>query len=91
MEFLFGLDQSNACRDIQKIESLISDCLPILQKLYDVAKRLKTKEEVETYFPGFITYRLFRTAYTQTKELDKKKDVLFRQEKETHGQKSVYI
>jgi hypothetical protein len=29
MEFLFGLDQSNVCRDIQKIESLIRDCLPI--------------------------------------------------------------
>jgi hypothetical protein len=91
MEFLFGLDQSNVCRDIQKIESLIRDCLPIPQKLYDVAKRLKIKEEVETYFPGFMFYRLFRTAYTQTKELDKKKDVLFRQEKETHSQKSVYI
>jgi hypothetical protein len=27
MEFLFGLDQSNVCRDIEKIESLIRDCL----------------------------------------------------------------
>jgi hypothetical protein len=56
MEFLFGLDQSNVCRDIEKIESLIRDSLPIPQKLYDVAKRLKTKEEVETYFPGFMAF-----------------------------------
>ena len=27
MEFLFGLDQSNVYRDIEKIESLIRDCL----------------------------------------------------------------
>ena len=31
MEFLFGLDQSNVCRDIEKIESLIRECLPIPQ------------------------------------------------------------
>lgn len=56
MEFLFGLDQSNVCRDIEKIESLIKACLPIPQKLYRVTKRLKTKEEVEQYFPGFMAF-----------------------------------
>ena len=55
MEFLFGLDQSNVCRDIQKIEGLIR-LLPIPQKLYNVTKRLKTKEEVEQYFPGFMAF-----------------------------------
>jgi hypothetical protein len=85
------LDQSNVCRDIEKIESLIRECLPIPQKLYDVTKRLKTKEEVEEYFPGFMIYRLFcRTAYTQTKEQDKKKNVLFWKEKETYCQESIY-
>jgi DDE superfamily endonuclease len=34
-DFLFDLDQSNICRDIQKIESLIRDCVPILQKIYN--------------------------------------------------------
>jgi hypothetical protein len=56
MEFLFGLDQSNVCRDIQKIEGLIRQCLPIPQKLHNVTKRLKTKEEVEKYFPGFMAF-----------------------------------
>jgi len=56
MEFLFGLDQSNVCRDIQKIERLIRRCLPIPQKLYNVTKRLKTREEVEEYFPGFLAF-----------------------------------
>jgi hypothetical protein len=52
--FLFDLDQSNVCRDIQKIESLIRQCVPIPQKTYNITKRLKTPEEVEKYFPGFM-------------------------------------
>ena len=49
--FLFDLDQSNICRDIQKIEKLIRECVPIPQKMYPITKRLKTPEEVEQYFP----------------------------------------
>jgi hypothetical protein len=91
MEFLFCLDQSNVCRDIEKIESLIRDCLPIPQKLYKVTRRLKTREEIEEYFPGFMIYRLFRTIHSKTiKQLDKKKDILFWKKKETYCQKSVY-
>jgi hypothetical protein len=55
--FLFDLDQkSNVCRDIQKIESLIRKCIPIPQKIYQITKRLKTPEEVEKYFPGFMAF-----------------------------------
>ena len=54
--FLFNLDQSNICRDIQKIESLIRECLPIPQKTYPITKRLKTPEAVEKYFPGFLAF-----------------------------------
>ncbi len=54
--FLFDLDQSNVFRDIQKIESLIRQCVPIPQKIYKITKRLKTPEEVEKYFPGFIAF-----------------------------------
>ncbi len=54
--FLFDLDQSNICRDIQKIESLIRQCVPIPQKTYRITKRLKTLEEVEQYFPGFLAF-----------------------------------
>lgn len=57
IEFLFGLNnQSNICRDIQKIEGRIRCCLPIPQKLYKVTRRLKTKEEVEQYFSGFLAF-----------------------------------
>jgi len=54
--FLFDLDQSNICRDIQKIAPLIRNCLPIPQKLYNITKRLKTPHEVEQYFPGFLSF-----------------------------------
>ncbi len=54
--FLFDLDQSNVCRDIQKIEPLIRKCVPIPQKLYSITKRLKTPQEVEKYFSGFMAF-----------------------------------
>jgi hypothetical protein len=56
--FLFDLVQSNICRDIQKIDSLIRKCVPIPQKIYNITKRLKTPEEVEKYFPGFLALRI---------------------------------
>jgi hypothetical protein len=54
--FLFEMDQSNICSDIQKIENLITKCMPIPQKIYKITKRLKTTEEVEQYFPGFLAF-----------------------------------
>ncbi len=41
--FLFDLDQSNICRDIQKIEGLIRQCIPIPQKTYNKTKRLNLR------------------------------------------------
>lgn len=54
--FLFNLDQSTICRDIQKIESLIRKCVPIPKKIYNITKRLQTPEDVEKYFPGFMAF-----------------------------------
>ncbi len=54
--FLFDLDQSNVCRDIQKIEGLIRQCVRIPQKIYPITKRLKTPEAVEKYFPGLLAF-----------------------------------
>src|SRR3954471_10757875 len=54
--FLFDLDQSNICRDIQKIEPLVRNCLPIPQKIYNITKRLRTPDEIEKYFPGFMAF-----------------------------------
>src|SRR3954453_19617029 len=54
--FLFDLDQSNICRNIQKIERLVIECLPVPQKIYSITKRLRTPDEVEKYFPGFMAF-----------------------------------
>jgi hypothetical protein len=54
--FLFDLDQSNICRDIQKIESLVRQCVPIPQKTYQITKRLKTPDEIEKYLLGFLAF-----------------------------------
>lgn len=54
--FLFGLDQSSICRNMQKIEPLVRKCVPIPQKMYKTTKRLRTPEEVERHFPGFLAF-----------------------------------
>ncbi len=35
---------------------MIRQCVPIPQKIYPITKRLKTPEEVEQYFPGFMAF-----------------------------------
>jgi hypothetical protein len=36
--------------------NIVRKCLPIPQKIYNKTKRLKTLEEVEKYFPGFMAF-----------------------------------
>lgn len=74
--FLFDLDQSNICRDIKKIEKLIRQCLPIPQKIYNITKRLKTPEEVEQYFPGFLAFT-DSTEQQMPKPVDNKRRKLY--------------
>ena len=54
--FLFDLGQSNVCRNIQKIEPLVRECVPIPQQMHKITKRLRTLEDVEQHFPGFIAF-----------------------------------
>ena len=54
--FLFDLDQSNVHRDIRYMEPVVSSCIPLPQKLYNITRRLRTVEEVELYFPGFKAF-----------------------------------
>jgi hypothetical protein len=88
--FLFGLDQSNICRDIQKIESLIRKCVLIPQKIHNITKRLKTLDVVEEYFPGFLAFTdCTEQQIPRPVDNKRRKDVLFRQEEKTHYQESV--
>ncbi len=43
-------------RDIQKIEPLIRTSVPVPQKIYRMTNRLQTPEEVDRYFPGFLSF-----------------------------------
>ena len=90
MEFLFGLDQSNVCRDIQKIESLIRECLPIPQKLHRATKRLKTKEEVEAYFPGFMAFTDCTEQPIPRPKDRKRKSKFYSGKKKKHTVKNLY-
>ena len=56
--------------DIQKIERLIRECVPIPKKLYRITKRLQTPEEVEKYFPGFLAF----TDCTEQQKIPRPKD-----------------
>jgi hypothetical protein len=35
---------------------MVRECVPIPQKTYNIIKRLQTPEEVEQYFPGFLSF-----------------------------------
>src|SRR3954452_3951698 len=74
--FLFDLDQSTVCRDIQKIEKLIRECVPIPQKIYGITKRLKTPEEVEQYFPGFLAF-IDSTEQQIPRPVDKRRHMVY--------------
>jgi hypothetical protein len=54
--FLFGLDHSNVLRDIRYLEPLVRDCIPIPEKVYGMARRATTPDEIEEYFPGFKVF-----------------------------------
>jgi Helix-turn-helix of DDE superfamily endonuclease/DDE superfamily endonuclease len=54
--FLFGLDQSNVLKDIRMLEPLVRECVPIPKKVYEGARRARTLEEVEEFFPGFKAF-----------------------------------
>ena len=88
--FLFGLDQSNICRDIQKIERLIRKCIPIPQKTYNITKRLKTPEEVEKYFPGFLAFTDCTEQQIPRPIDNKRARYSIRKEEKTYCKESVY-
>src|SRR5205085_1266548 len=74
--FLFDLDQSNVCRNIQKIERLVRECLPVPQKIYSITKRLRTPDEVEKYFPGFMAF-IDSTEQQIPRPIDNKRKKIF--------------
>ena len=90
--FLFDLDQSNICRDIQKIERLIRKCVPIPQKIYNITKRLQTPDEIEKYFPGFMSFiDCHRTTDSRPIDKRRRKIILFWKEEKTYCKESIMV
>jgi hypothetical protein len=48
--FLFNLDQSNICRDIQKIEGLVRECIPIPNKMYPITRGSEPPKKLNNIF-----------------------------------------
>ena len=64
--FLFGLDQSNICRDIQKIEPLIRNCLPIPKKdIQHYQKAPNPWRDWKVFSRLFVFHRFHRTTDTK--------------------------
>ena len=58
------------------MKSLIRQCIPIPQKIYNITKRLRTPDEVEKYFPGFIAF-IDSTEQQIPRPIDKKERKIF--------------
>lgn len=53
---IFNIDQSNVLKDIRMLEPLVKECILLPQKLHEMARRARTPEEVEQFFPGFKAF-----------------------------------
>lgn len=56
LSFLFDLGQTNVLKDIRMLEPLVSEVLPLPEKLHQKVRRLRTIDEVEEVFPGFKAF-----------------------------------
>ncbi|HDQ05960.1 MAG TPA: hypothetical protein ENN36_04465 [Candidatus Bathyarchaeota archaeon] len=54
--YLFDLSQTNVLKNIRKLESLVSQVLPLPKKQHEQVRRLQTLDEVEAMFPGFKAF-----------------------------------
>jgi hypothetical protein len=54
--YLFDLGQTNVLKDIRMLEPAVKECIPLPEKVHEIARRLTTMEEVEKFFPGFKAF-----------------------------------
>ena len=89
--FLFDLDQSNVHRDIRYMEPVVSSCIPLPQKLYNITRRLRTVEEVEIYFPGFKAFIDSTEQEIQRPKDKRKRKNYYSGKKKRHTVKTQYM
>ena len=56
---------------------MVRKCIPIPQKIYNITKRLKTPEEVEKYFPGFLAFIDSTEQQQIPRPVDNKKKIFY--------------
>ena len=89
--FLFDLDQGNICRDMQKIEPLVRNCLPIPQKMHRLSTRLRTPEDTERHFPGFLPFTYCKEQQMpQPENRRQRKKIHFMQEENAYCKDTAY-
>ncbi|MDG6964325.1 MAG: transposase [Nitrososphaerota archaeon] len=54
--FVVNLDQSNVLKDVRMLEPLVKRVVPLPEKLHEMARRARTPEEVEKFFPGLRAF-----------------------------------
>jgi hypothetical protein len=54
--FLFNLGQTNVLKNIRILEPLVTQVLPLPEKIHQRARRLGNLDEVEALFPGFKAF-----------------------------------
>lgn len=89
--FLFNLDQSNVCRDVSILEPLVKQCIPLPKKLYKRTRRLRTIEEVETYFPGLKAFIDSTEQEIPRPKNKKKRKQYYSGKKKKHTVKNQYM
>jgi len=56
LSHLFDLGQTNMLKNIQMLEPLVSEVLPLPKKIHRKAMRLRTLDEIEELFLGFKAF-----------------------------------
>ena len=67
-----------------KVESLVSKCLPIPQKICNITNRLRTPDEVEKYFLGFISFIDFTEQQIRKPVVERKRKAYYSGKKKKH-------
>ena len=81
---IFDLDKSNVMRDIRYLEPAIKQSIPIPAKKYADAKKLKTVQELQRFFPELIVITDGTEQPIPRPKDRAKKIALFRQKENTH-------
>ena len=86
--FLFDLDQSNICRDIQKIEPLVRKCVPIPQKMHKTTKGCAHQKKLKSTFLALLLSQIARNSRYQDLKTKRRRKTYYSGKKKRHTVKT---